>query len=219
MRRFVRVSVLCYVTALVVYMPSAVLAQDTAGPRDWSWGSDDERGAGNRITPESILDALSGVTRGEIIELSHDVAVGAPFIPGLQPPYGFRMHLQAESSAERFARDMGATNGIGANMELVELTMHVSTHIDAIGHASLGKTLYNGFSTSESVSNEGLSHGGIETSPPFIVHAVLIDVAGYKGVDRLEPGYPIQPADLEDFQWPAQCEAVNQNTSIVAFGD
>ena len=48
-------------------------AQDTAEPRNWPWASGDERGAGNLITPETILDALSQVVRGEIIELSHDL--------------------------------------------------------------------------------------------------------------------------------------------------
>jgi hypothetical protein len=132
-----------------------------------------------------------------VIELSHEVAEGAPFIPGLQPPYGIRMHLTSGPSEQMFARDMGATNGIGVNLEQVEMTMHVSTHVDAIGHISIGGTLYNGVAASEGVSDEGLRHGGIETAPPFIARAILIDVAAYKEVDRLAPGYAVQPADLE----------------------
>ena len=185
------------VTAWIVSMPCTALAQDSAGPRQWSWGSGDERGAGNLITPESILEALSQVTRGEVIELSHDVVEGAPFIPGLQPPYGFGMHLTTGTSVQMFAQNMGATNGIGVNLEQVELTMHVSTHIDAIGHISIGNTLYGGATGDASVSENGISHGGIEKAPPFIVRAILIDVAAYKGVDRLDPGYAIQPDDLE----------------------
>ncbi len=185
------------VTAWIVSTPWTALAQDTLGPRHWPWGSGDERGAGNLITPESILEALSQVTQGEVIELSHDVAEGAPLMPGLQPPYGFRMHLTTGASVQMFAQDMGATNGIGVNLEQVELTMHVSTHVDAIGHISIGNTLYGGASGEESVSDSGISHGGIEQAPPFIARAVLIDVAAYKGVDRLDPGYGIQPEDLE----------------------
>ena len=83
------------------------------------------------------------------------------------------------------------------NLEQIELTTHVGTHIDALGHASIGDTLYGGASGEESVSDNGLSHGGIEKAPPFIARAVLIDVAAYKGVDRLDPGYAIQPEDLE----------------------
>ncbi|HJN49742.1 MAG: hypothetical protein QGI68_03700 [Pseudomonadales bacterium] len=51
-------------------------AQESLGPRDWSWGEDDERGAGNRITSASILDALAQGKSGEVIELSHETAQG-----------------------------------------------------------------------------------------------------------------------------------------------
>ena len=107
------------------------------------------------------------------------------------------MHLTTGTSVQMFAQNMGATNGIGVNLEQVELTMHVSTHIDAIGHISIGNTLYGGATGDASVSENGISHGGIEKAPPFIVRAILIDVAAYKGVDRLDPGYAIQPDDLE----------------------
>ena len=60
------------VTAWIVSPPWTALAQDPAGPRQWSWGSGDEQGAGNLVTPESILETLSQVTRGEIIALSPD---------------------------------------------------------------------------------------------------------------------------------------------------
>ena len=188
---------LCCLTAWIVSMPLMALAQDTAGPRDWRWDSGDQRGAGNLITPESILEALSHVTQGEVIELSHEIAEGAPFMPGLQPPYGLRMHLTTDASVQAFAQDMGATNGIGVNLEQIELTTHVGTHIDALGHISIGDTLYSGASGANSATAGGISHGGIEESPSFIARAVLIDVAAYKGVDRLDPGYAIQPDDLE----------------------
>ena len=177
-------------TAGIVSTAWTALAQVTAGPRDWRWGAGDEQGAGNLITSDSILEALAQVTRGEVIELSHDVAGGAPFIPGLQPPYGLRMYLTSGASLQ-------GTNRLGVNVELVEMTMHVSTHVDALGHVSIGNTLYAGAAGEESVSDNGLSHAGIDTAPPFIARAVLIDVAAYKGVDRLDPGYAIQPDDLE----------------------
>ena len=94
-------------TAAIASTPWTALAQDTVGPRDWRWGAGDEQGAGNLITPNSVLDALSQVTRGEVIELSHDIAEGAPFMPGLQPPYALRMHLTSDASIQIFAQDIG----------------------------------------------------------------------------------------------------------------
>ena len=185
----------CLLALVLSALP--LLAQDAQGPRNWSWGDADERGAGNLITPESILEALSAVERGEVIELSHEVVEGAPHIPGLQPAYKLGMHLTSDATVEKFAEEMSATNGIGVNLERIEMTTHVSTHIDAIGHISVGDTLYSGASGKETVAVNGLAHGGIEKAPPFIARAVLIDVARYKGVDRLEAGYAITPEDLE----------------------
>lgn len=92
---------------------------------------------------------------------------------------------------------MRATNGVGINLEQIQMTTHVGTHVDAIGHVSGGDTLYGGVSAAQVVSETGLTHAGIESAPPFIARAVLIDVAAYKGVDRLDPGYAIRPSDLE----------------------
>ncbi len=172
-------------------------AQDEAGPRSWDWGEADEQGFGNLVTPESILDALSRVTSGEVIELSHEVAEGAPFMPGLQPEYRLQMHLMSEASVPMFAEEFGATNGVGVNIERIEMTTHVGTHIDALGHISVGDSLYAGASGRETVSETGLSRGGIEKAPPFIARGILVDVARYRGVTRLEPGYAITPEDLE----------------------
>jgi len=176
----------CLLALVLAAFP--LLAQDPTGPRAWSWGDGDERGAGNLITPASILEALSAVTTGEVIELSHDVAEGAPHIPGLQPEYKLGMHLTSDATTAKFAEEMSATNGIGVNLERIEMTTHVSTHIDAIGHISIGDTLYSGASGKETVAASGITYGGIEKAPPFIARAVLIDVAGYKGVGRLEAG-------------------------------
>ena len=172
-------------------------AQQATGPRSWSWGPDDELGAANQITSESILEALAAVQKGDIIELSHEVVEGAPFIPGLQPEYKIGMHLTSPATVEMFAEQFSATNGIGINLERIEMTTHVGTHIDAIGHISEADTLYGGASGDETVSSSGLGHGGIEKAPPFIARAVLIDVAGYKNVQGLEAGYAITPEDLE----------------------
>ena len=178
-------------------MAGAAGAQEAAGPRSWEWGDGDEIGAANRITRGSILDALGRVSHGEVIELSHDVAEGAPVIPGVQPPYVFGMYLTAERSIDKFAREMGATNRVGVNLERIEMTTHVSTHLDALGHISIGEELYGGVPLLMGVLDQGLRHGGIEKAPPFIARAVLIDVAAYKGVAMLEPGYAIGSTDLE----------------------
>lgn len=163
----------------------------------WTWGKGDELGAGHRMTAATIKTALGKVAAGEVIELSHDVFEGAPVYPGFQTPYVMSMSRTADRTREVLREHLGATNGIGFNLERIEMTVHVSTHIDALGHVCSVNEMYGGYSIEETVKDTGLAHGGIEKSPPFIAEGVLIDVAGYKGVDALEPGYAITVSDLE----------------------
>ena len=167
------------------------------GENNWRWGKEDTMGAGNHMTPDTVKAALAAIRHGKIIELSHDVAMGAPHIWPLQTPYIMTLSRTAKN-LEKFLREhMGATNQVGFFLERIEMTTHVSTHIDALGHATIATESYNGLHRDEAATDTGLTRQGIEQSPPFIARAVLIDVAAYKNVPSLEPGYAITPEDLQ----------------------
>ncbi len=85
-------------------------------------------------------------------------------------------------------RAAGATNDAGSNVERVEMTMHVGTHIDALGHFGIGGKLYNGLNAADVVSDWGLESLGIEHMLPMISRGVLLDVAGLDGGAFLNPG-------------------------------
>ncbi|OUS10009.1 hypothetical protein A9Q89_11710, partial [Gammaproteobacteria bacterium 53_120_T64] len=105
---------------------------------------------------------------------------------------------RTSKNMENFLRDnAGATNKVGFYLERIEMTTHVSTHIDALGHVTIAAELYNGLDREDAASDIGLNHNGIDKSPPFIATGILIDVAAYKGVGNLEPGYAITAADLQ----------------------
>ncbi|MBV1931329.1 MAG: cyclase family protein [Porticoccaceae bacterium] len=183
--------------ASLTLLNHTALANPDLGENNWAWGKDDVLGAGNLMTANSIKAALMAVESGQIIELSHDVAMGAPHISPIQTPYVMTLS-RTSKNMEGFLRDnMGATNDIGFYLERIEMTTHVSTHIDALGHVTIAAELYNGLDREQAASDTGLNHNGIDKSPPFIATGILIDVAAYKGVDNLEPGYAITPADLQ----------------------
>ena len=56
---------------------------------------------------------------------------------------------------------------------------------------------YNGFKGADFSKPYGLEKLGVEKVGTFFTRGVLIDVAGYKGVERLEVGYVITVADTE----------------------
>ena len=165
-------------------------------PHDHSrWGADDQIGAGNLLTVERRLAALRSVNEGRVYDLSHEIGANAPFLLPNQTPFLLSMWASWRDSIKR-RRRAGMRNDAGSNVERAEMTMHVGTHIDALGHFSIGDRLYNGLSAAETVTDWGLDKLGIEHAPAIIARGVLLDLAGLDGGQFLEPGRAIQPDDL-----------------------
>src|SRR5687768_10396146 len=160
------------------------------------WGAGDQIGAGNLLTVERRLAALRSVQSGRVYDLSFEIGANAPYLLPNQTPYLLSIWASFRDSIKR-RRAAGATNDAGTNLERVEMTMHVGTHIDALGHFSIGDRLYNGNSAAEVVTDWGLDRLGIEHAPPMIARGVLLDVAGLDGGPHLNPGRAVSPDELQ----------------------
>ena len=57
---------------------------------------------------------------------------------------------------------------------------------------------WNGWTADKDLGSRIWNKGGLDKYPPIIARAVLLDVAGMKGVDCLPEGYGITPQDLQD---------------------
>ena len=159
------------------------------------WGSDDQLGAANLLTPERRLAALKSIGTGRTYDLSHAFGMGAPAMAPNQTPFLMSMWATARDAIRR-ARKMGFTNEAGVNIERIEMTAHVGTHIDALGHVSKGMQLYNGFACEDVTTGWGLEKLGIEHVPPIITRGVLLDVAALDGGPHLQAGRVVAPDDL-----------------------
>ena len=160
------------------------------------WGAGDQLGAGNLLTVEKRLAALALVKRGAVYDVSHEIHMGAPYMAPNQTPYLMSIWASWKDSVKR-RRAMGARNDAGTNLERIEMTTHVGTHIDALGHFSTGDRLYNGFCAPDVVTDWGLTALGIEKAPPIITRGLLFDVAGIDGGPHLNPGRTVTPDDLK----------------------
>ena len=159
------------------------------------WGPNDQIGAANLLTVEKRLAALASVREGRVYDVSHEISMGAPFMAPNQTPFLLSIWASWRDSIKR-RRALGATNDAGANVERIEMTAHVGTHIDALGHFSKGDRLYNGLSAADTVTDWGLERLGIEHAPPMITRAVLLDVSGCDGGQHLNPGRVVTPEEL-----------------------
>ena len=162
-----------------------------------AWGPDDQIGAMNHVLQEAVSPLLKTVERGKIYDLSQVIEVGAPQLLPFQSPFLQNMYCTAGNTRRLLREAMGITDGAGAFLERVEMTMHVGTHIDALGHFATEDRMYNGNSTDACCGDWGLTKLGIEQCPPMVTRAVVIDVAGSQGIGQLAGGTAITPSDLE----------------------
>src|ERR1700760_2006441 len=157
------------------------------------WGPADQIGAANLLTVEKRPAALASVGQGRIYDVSHEIFMGAPFMAPNQTPFLMSIFGSWRDTIKR-RRKLGATNDAGTNLERIEMTAHVGTHIDALGHFSNGDMLYNNNACADVVTDWGLERLGIEHAPPMITRAVLFDVGG---ASFLPTGHTVGPDDLK----------------------
>lgn len=164
--------------------------------RNWGrWGSDDERGTLNLITPQTTLDALRFCTTGRLYQLG--LPVQRSGVPHMSHRGGPQRLTLINHQDESMHAPFGGRPGIGTGEDILVLPTHDGTHIDALCHIYADDGMYNGFPPDGVAPYTGAAHGGIERAGAFATKGVLFDVPALKGVPWLEPGYCVTPADLE----------------------
>lgn len=172
------------------------MTNEIRGKRRSRWGDDDQKGAANLLTPEHTLAALSSVREGRMIDLSHDIMPGHPMMAPAQSPLLMSLWSTADTTRRTTREHWGVTNELGAFTERVELCMHTGTHVDALGHITIGDEMFNGWTYQTSTNAYGLERLGIEQMPPVITRGVAIDLSGLDGGDFLDGPRPVTKKDL-----------------------
>jgi kynurenine formamidase len=169
----------------------------------WGWGKEDERGALNAMTPESIKSALALAKTGKVYDLGATYSRNSYKWPGHSP--GEIISFRSPEGVRRQG-DFPAANDRSANPDRIAwhsnalfINDNVATQLDGLGHITAGDDnhWYNGFKEEEHGGNFGIRRCDTPKIPPIIVRGVLIDVAGSRGVDALPSHYRITPEDLQ----------------------
>jgi kynurenine formamidase len=151
------------------------------------WGAGDERGSGNLMKPQTVLNAAKLIKTGEVIELGQVLNGNIPFSGGRR----FDLHTKRTFMNPQ-------SNNRGSNEETVLSEIgQVGTQFDGFAHQTHGNSHYNCFKTDEIATRAGFTKLGIQNVGALFTRGVLIDVAGYKGVDMLGDSYEITVEDLE----------------------
>jgi kynurenine formamidase len=161
------------------------------------WGDDDERGALNLVTPDSVRRGAAAIRTGTVYSL------GIPIQTTGMPNYDYRgkpMRLTLSDSTDSGTELEGSgwKPGSGAHEDVVVFATHAATHMDGLIHVFEDEQHYNGVSFRAMRAMTGATKLGIEKAGGFATRAVLLDMVRYFGADRwLEPSHNITGADLE----------------------
>ena len=165
------------------------------------WGQDDQRGTLNLITPEKRKRAAALVQAGVSVSLSHTY-----------------LEKRSEDATSPFGHEMlrlGVPGSFVSDRFTIAYHGYAHSHMDSLCHMShegKGK-MYNGFLPTE-INEDGCAKFAVTNFKQGIVtRGVLMDIARLKGVEYLEPGTPIYPADLD--AWEQQAGITVESGDIV----
>ena len=142
---------------------------------------------------KQVTNFINTMKSARVIELNFIWDRNSPLL-GLNPPFTIGLqtsHKQTKGMIPggiAFAADMMFFSG-----------QHGAPTIDALGHISDNMKLFGGADAAASEDAAGLLKLGIEAYPKerFVNRGVLLDVARFKNMDALAPGYEITADDLE----------------------
>jgi kynurenine formamidase len=151
------------------------------------WGSDDQAGTVNLITPEKRRQAAALVRAGISLSLSRP-------LDGTPGPLNPRPFLHFMETREH---DFGWET----TRDFIAMPCHAytNTHIDALGHIAKDDQLWGGRSVSQSLRFDGLHWGSVEMWKDGIVtRGVLLDIPHHRGGSYVSRDQPVHGWELDD---------------------
>jgi kynurenine formamidase len=146
------------------------------------WGSDDQIGALNLITPAKRRQAAALVREGVSVSLSRE----ADTEKAIDNPDPFE-HTMLAIGADRFGV---VPHGVA------------HTHLDSLAHIHDAGVFYNGYTpNADSVMKSRHTRNSIvNLKNGIFTRGILVDLPRLKGVPYLEPGTPIYARDIEAWE-------------------
>jgi kynurenine formamidase len=161
--------------------------------QDWTqskYGPDDEIGAANLITPESVLAASKLIKTGKTYNLGIIVDSETPAFA----PRSLSVNILQPNQIET---DGLGTNGMTYNDDIFMGWLGIGPQIDGLGHIGIKHTYYNGFKDSEFAKTDGLKKLGIEKIPPMVARGIVLNMSEFYGQEIVKEGTPYTKEDIQ----------------------
>ncbi|HEU5194193.1 MAG TPA: cyclase family protein [Methylomirabilota bacterium] len=166
--------------------------------RNWgTWGPDDELGTLNYVTPGTIAAACRLVTAGKVFALGIPLQREGPQSGTRQRFNPIHAMFRDGGDAPKTPAEVAAAQGYGGSDDWIVMPLQCVTQWDSLAHIFYEGKMWNGYDCTL-VTSTGAARNSIDkTKDRLAGRGVLLDVARFKGVRSLEPGYAITVADLE----------------------
>jgi len=165
------------------------------------WGPDDERGTLNHVTSDHIVAAAKLVKAGKTISMALPYDSDGPQTGGLGRfnPIHLMIRDGADVIAGSSVRDFygGVDKHFRGTDDIIIMPLQSGTQWDALGHAVYDDRIYNGYSADQVSSKGAMKNDVAKAANAMVGRGVLLDVARANGVDWLDQGHVITPADLD----------------------
>ena len=159
-----------------------------------------EVGLIGELPAERLVEAARLVRQGRTYSLAATRYPGMPLFPG-HPPFQVLNYRTPRGIRVTGATPWGPVNdaGLGYMAEYIMATSHSGAHIDALAHMTVGEDShwYGGGRADDHLTDFGPTYGDAAKMPPFFTRGVLLDAPGFRGVDCLPKGSPIDAAEME----------------------
>ncbi len=152
-----------------------------------------------QLTAEHVRGALSLARRGRVYDLDCERFPGMPLFPG-HPPFQVMAYRTPRGLDNQGDQAWLADNAVNFawQSEMVMGTVHSGTHIDALSHITCGDehSWFGGGNAERDLGDFGPLRDDATDIPPIITRGVLLDVAGFRGVQALDAHEPVGADEL-----------------------
>lgn len=154
------------------------------------YGADDTIGAANNLSPDIVREVTKLVTKGKVYSLAIDTGPESPKFPSTD----FKVRVL---SRPHLGEEPEAINKGTASIDTHVVDPSVGTNIDGLAHVGINFRHYNGYHADEIYRADGLRKLDLHGVPPIVTRGVVLDMAGYFGVDIVEAGTAFNKKDIK----------------------
>jgi kynurenine formamidase len=156
------------------------------------WGTDDQIGSANLVTPENTLMAAKLIKQGKSLPLGIVIDSNTPAFPPRS------LSLQVVQPNQQGGQRLNAFGYPGSyNDDLLQTWIGIGSQIDGLGHLGENGMYYNCNDEKDFAAITGLTKLGVQDVPPLVGRGVILDMASYFGKAALEAGDSFGEADIK----------------------